>query len=471
MNDDMRLRSAINLDELERQLREASSLRASAQRSVLPEVDDPLAELARLVGQAKETPSPTDPAPHYNRHLAAEPFQQSPPPDNFGEPSAARYDYRGEEFAPAASGRYDDGDPQAHAPQTQQGEGGFPPSDPLFVEPEPLDPSLYGEDEALEKPRSRKGVFILGALLVVAGGGYGIASYLGKDTPKLVNGAPPVIVADKTPAKVAPPPPASTDTPNQNIQVYNRAAPDDTKKATVVASEEQPVDVNAAPRPTGGGAPRPAVASNDARKIKTVTVRPDGTIVEEGASPLRLPTAPPAPSVTQLPPGVLPQGAPTATPGSSANASKSAPPATTTTAAAPIRMLPPARPETTRNEIPQRTASVAAPAAAPAPPPVAASTPVAAPEPFGAPQANEGSGDFAVQLAAPGSEAEARDAIAKFQKRFTSELAGYALSARRAEVGSKTLYRVRVGGLSREDAASLCQKLKAAGGDCFTSRN
>ena len=50
MNDDTRLRSAINLDELERQLREAASSRGTPQRPAAT-VDDPLAELARLVGR------------------------------------------------------------------------------------------------------------------------------------------------------------------------------------------------------------------------------------------------------------------------------------------------------------------------------------------------------------------------------------------------------------------------------------
>ncbi|MBX9741531.1 MAG: SPOR domain-containing protein, partial [Beijerinckiaceae bacterium] len=37
--------------------------------------------------------------------------------------------------------------------------------------------------------------------------------------------------------------------------------------------------------------------------------------------------------------------------------------------------------------------------------------------------------------------------------------------------GSKSVYRVRVTGLSSEEANSLCAKLKASGGSCFVARN
>jgi hypothetical protein len=33
------------------------------------------------------------------------------------------------------------------------------------------------------------------------------------------------------------------------------------------------------------------------------------------------------------------------------------------------------------------------------------------------------------------------------------------------------VYRVRVGNMSREEAVSLCEKLKSDGGSCFVARN
>ena len=41
----------------------------------------------------------------------------------------------------------------------------------------------------------------------------------------------------------------------------------------------------------------------------------------------------------------------------------------------------------------------------------------------------------------------------------------------KAEVGEKSIYRVRVSSLSREEANSLCGKIKSKGGDCFVAKN
>ena len=41
----------------------------------------------------------------------------------------------------------------------------------------------------------------------------------------------------------------------------------------------------------------------------------------------------------------------------------------------------------------------------------------------------------------------------------------------KAEVGDKSIYRVRVSSLSREEAVSLCEKVKAEGGTCFVAKN
>ncbi|MDB5569826.1 MAG: Sporulation domain protein, partial [Hyphomicrobiales bacterium] len=82
-----------------------------------------------------------------------------------------------------------------------------------------------------------------------------------------------------------------------------------------------------------------------------------------------------------------------------------------------------------------------------------------------------GSGPYAVQLGAPGSDAEARGLISKTQARFGGALGAYKPTIRKATVGDKDVYRVRVVGLSLEGANDLCGKLKASGGACFVARN
>jgi hypothetical protein len=106
--------------------------------------------------------------------------------------------------------------------------------------------------------------------------------------------------------------------------------------------------------------------------------------------------------------------------------------------------------------------------------PVAAS--VAPPKPMktataeAAPASDSGSG-YAVQLAAPGSEAEAQSVSNRLRTKYANELDGLEPSIHKAVIKDKTVYRVRVGsGLTKAAAVSLCEKVRAAGGACFLAR-
>jgi cell division protein FtsN len=105
-----------------------------------------------------------------------------------------------------------------------------------------------------------------------------------------------------------------------------------------------------------------------------------------------------------------------------------------------------------------------------------ATTPVTPPAPRPAPvapaaAASSGDGAFSVQLGAPGSEAEARSTFSSLQRRFPDQLSGQSPSIRKADVSGRTVYRLRVGSLSREEAQSMCSQLQSAGGQCFVARN
>jgi hypothetical protein len=66
---------------------------------------------------------------------------------------------------------------------------------------------------------------------------------------------------------------------------------------------------------------------------------------------------------------------------------------------------------------------------------------------------------------------EARDAVGRLSRKFAAELGGLKPAVVKAEVGSRTVYRVRVKGLSSDDANTLCARLKAGGGSCFVARD
>jgi len=108
--------------------------------------------------------------------------------------------------------------------------------------------------------------------------------------------------------------------------------------------------------------------------------------------------------------------------------------------------------------------------AQPAPQRLAAVAPAAPVVPASAVTAPPADGGYAVQLDVQPSEAGARTAFQKLQQKHT-DLNGRAPMIRKAEVNGNTIYRVRVGPLSKDDATSLCSKLQGAGGQCFVAKN
>ncbi|RBP00965.1 sporulation related protein [Roseiarcus fermentans] len=466
----------IDLDDLERRLRAAG-----APSGV---VEDPLAELARLVEasrpKAAEAPrpvaAPAPPAAAPLRPVAA----AAPPVPAATAPPALRAG----ELRPAFDAGADraaepvETDREAEAVDGQE----EPPFDPYPVQPP-------APSEALRaRPRSSRwlwtvsglalaGVAMIGAVFVLKGGVPGM--------PK----APPYIAAAVGPTKVQPP---SDATVSSASDAGANLLKDTTQssKVNVVSNEEQPVDLNAQTAPattastgTGGGtavrgtvdtpvviAPPPAAPAGgfpEPKPVRTISLRPDGTpipaLAGDGAPGLEAPK---------------PQAKPAAkAPSDAANAQASTPKLdlptklspkssarvvvakTDTTApggAADMAGEPAAKPEKAAKAKPQD----AAVATAPEPAAPAAGEPAAA-----------SSGGWAVQLAAPRSEAEAKTVVSKLGSKYASALGGSALGVHKGTTSNgDTVYRVRVTSLSKADAASLCARVKGDGGDCFVTR-
>jgi cell division septation protein DedD len=81
-----------------------------------------------------------------------------------------------------------------------------------------------------------------------------------------------------------------------------------------------------------------------------------------------------------------------------------------------------------------------------------------------------GSTGWAVQLAASKSEDEAKNDLQRLNATYASALNGSIVRLHKARVGGETVYRLRVVGLSKTDAATLCDRLKGDGGSCFIVR-
>jgi hypothetical protein len=539
MSEPARNRFALDLDDLERQLRGAAQPQKPGTAS------DPLMELTRLVGQddplkelfagrpaeparsaAPATPQPASWArtePSFQPTLVtAPPVPSAPPPadvrgalDEFEAllrrtepvkaapqpvapaPAAPVHDYDEPEPLPVRAQPYamqqegphpyvpeqprdlDEaaGQVHAYAPQPVQGY----PQAAADYDAQPQDDEHEHRD--FRRSRSRKGMLTAAALVVVAVGGVSAAMVFRNGRPAGVNGQPPVITADNGPSKVAPVNPGGAEIPNQNKQIYERSGDATADKTKVVSREEQPVDVqqaarSMAPRPTQssngaitptdtaaaslaptepGLVPIPAVPGlGEPRKVRTVAIRPDGTPAPANAA-----------ATNGAGQGIVTGSAPS-------NRPASATPAPAAQVQAAPRPQQPGATPATAPKTQERAAAPATPPAAQTPP---ANTRTAALAPQQQTQAAAGprtdpNGGFAVQLGAPGSEAEARATFAALQRKYPDQLSGQSPIIRKTELaGGKTVYRLRVGPYAREDASSMCTALQAAGGQCFIAKN
>jgi hypothetical protein len=435
-------RQMINLDEFERRLgRPATPPKGG---------EDPLAELARLVGATED---------RFNAVFQARPAAASRAPaeprSNADSPSARAATPRaprlGGDFAAIEAGLRGAIAPDFQAPPAVDSE--MDREDWLEA------PYLPPTEAAIEPPRSRLPLYATAAIIVLGMAGIGGSFALKRHA--IAPHEIAMIQAAAGPTKIQASDTADVAKPDQDASILDKSP--QPAPVAVVNRTEEPVDLgSAAPQASASAmqvassgaavvpvpAP-PAIESSqgqpfglagmiEPKKVKTVLVRPDGTIISADTPPQQaLPTISPVASAA-------PNDA-------SQAAGKDAASASGDTAAAP-----PAADE------PKAQA------------PQAKSLKVAdtdADTTDGTPASPGRAGGYDVQLAAPASEAAARQSMAKLQTRFGGELAGHRLKYHQASVANKSVYRVRVVALSHEEATALCQKLQAKGGACFVVKD
>jgi hypothetical protein len=480
----------INLDEFERRLRAAG-----AQQS---QTEDPLAELSRLVefshmGIANgETPA---------RRPAEAPVVRAAPSTSI-ETGALRptLDDEVEELAPGASeadraARRDYEFDARHSDSASAADPG--------EERRPMRWKLAVSALALA------GVAMIGAVFALRGGVPGLK----KDAP--------FIAAAQGPTKVAPP---SDQTVTTSSDAGATLLHDNGKPASVkvVNSEEQPVDLNAqaaannpAASAAQGGATDPALTAiintpltppqaaappkgmtsefPDPKPVRTISLRPDGTpigMISSPDQPAGNANATPAPVEQTSKPAVAPSAPQPASPApkTTSDAAGAAQPSTPKIEL-PTKLSPPksaARVAVGKTDTtaPDGTAQIPpgeAQNGAPAKPEKAAKKPkpgqvADATETTGAiappvdTTAATTSGGWSVQLAAPKSESEAKSTATRLNSKYGAELNGSQIGVHKAEVNGETIYRLRVSGLTKADAAALCARLKGEGGQCFIAK-
>lgn len=455
---------------------------------------DPLAELARLIGQTDpfamgranaqvqpgreqyQPPAPADDAsaagpPPWMQRAAR---QEAAPPRDYPDeqdayPSAVHPLHRYAAQHPAPEADYHPAplfaDAEHEADPSRYDEALYGQLDPGAQDSQPVysdDPYGYQDGYGVgdeDQPAKRSGgtvtvVVVLVLAVLGTGAAFAYRTYVG--SPR--SGEPPIIKADTGPTKIVP---AAAD-----AKLPDRmSAGDGTEK--IVPREEAPVDVNSrsGPRvvfpplnPNGtpqvaavGAAPAvppPVTAGNgtlpssEPRKIKTFSVPGDPA----NGAPVTAAAPPAAPAAR---PGAAAQAA--TPPKAPAAARSTAPPA----ANAPLSLSPDAAQPAAAAEPRTRVAAVN-----PAPAPAAAAT-------------GSGAGGYLVQVSSQRNEADAQASFRALQGKFPAVLGSRAPVIKRADLGDKGVYyRAMVGPFGSPDEASqFCGSLKTAGGQCVVQRN
>jgi hypothetical protein len=271
------------------------------------------------------------------------------------------------------------------------------------------------------------------SVLAVISIGWGFAHRNGPGAHQIA-----IIAAPEGPMKVKPSLEAEQETSQSGAAaVLDRKETAPVKQ--VVSNQEQAVDPKVQPQTLKIGndpvnAPHEPPSVAQPHRVKSVTVRPDGTPVS---------SAP-----------VLPAATIGAQPAKNLDQTTQLSGATPKTPAKPIVTSQLVKPK------PQKPLKESAP--------VSEETPVNTAEEKAAPAA---SGGYAVQFSAAGSEAEAKALVKSVSAKYGPDLNGRKPNYKVATVGEKTVYRVRVGGLTKEDATSICARVKESGGNCFVAGN
>ncbi len=485
---------------------------------------DPLAELARLIGQTDQfgtgraNPQPARPPVPRNPPQQYQPPQYQPPPPQYDEEPEYEEERRAgpPPWMQRANQREIHRDPPRqvlrqpepeyepepepvrpvhplhryaaqpiaeehyqHEPPLEEGDEQLDPSrydDALYGELEtgaqdfqrdpayPDDPYAYqegDEEEADDSGRKRRGGFLtVAAVLALAVLGTGAAFAYRSYFTSSRSGDVPIIRADTTPTKIMPAP------ADAGTKVPDRMVTGDAMEK-IVPREETPINLNAnsggprvvfpplnqnnsPPSPSSvststmpatnagaGSAPtNGTMLSSEPRKIRTLTVRGDQP--DAAAAPVNAP--PPAPPTPQAAAKPAKQAAAPRNP-SSANAS----------ANTPLSLSP----QAAQDQAPEPRTHVAA------------TNPAQT-----APAPSSAGGEYLVSVSSQQSEADAQNSYRMLQNKFPTQLGSRNPVIKKADLGSKVVYRAMVGPFaSSDEAKQFCVDYKAAGGQCFIPKN
>lgn len=311
--------------------------------------------------------------------------------------------------------------PQAHAPQEFNDAGG----DADFMDESLSAPPPGKGSKFMAALKGRSAVMVASALLGAIALG-GALAYAYKQSGGS-GGETPIITADNSPVKKAPDQPGGKEFPHKNKLIYDRLTNGNEPESERLVPRQEDVAVPALPPASAtAGLPSPVATTDLAnpattqsvdgggeeggpRKVKTMVVRPDGSV--------EVPAA--------------------------AAAANTAADAANQAAAQPSNVMP-------------------VPATQAAPP----QQQVAAADPAPAPAAEK----FYVQVGAHKDQTSALGIYADLQQKNPELLGKFAPNVTPGTSNGSQIYRLRVGPMASKSAAyKLCGDLKSQGTDCFVA--
>jgi hypothetical protein len=457
---------------------------------------DPLAELARLIGQNDpfsefgRPAAPRAPASDWPQHHAAAPETVAPPPAAqptaqplYGAPAFSRQPfgndlYQVENDAPGYDAPASGGMPgyaqDAAAFEAEPYRAGH--SAP-FASQFPADAAEH-DDFYDDEPPSRRRIGIIAiagvfALAVIGtAGAFGYRAIFGSSTS---SGPPPVIKADTAPSKIVP---AAASRDTQANKLISDRVNDRGQGEKLVSREEQPVSVTAVNVPPAQSANSAlpqlgsGVVGGEPKRVHTIVIHQDGSAATTPA-PEPQPAAAPPPPQRIANPAPAPQqreSAPAPQQRAAPQQAQAVPRQITAQPAPRVQAAPRVVANAPLSLNPNDEAS---PPPAPRQGAPAQRTAAAAPPTRVAPAAVSGGGGYVVQVSSQRSEADAQSAFRSLQGKFPSQLGGKQPLIKRVDLGDKGIYfRAMVGPFgSSNEASELCSGLKSAGGSCLVQRN
>ena len=462
----------------------------------LPSASDPLAELARLIGQ-------NDPFAEFGRDSARRAAPSSAPAwsasaaqsQSEAPPATPKYGasgYYAASTAPAAP------PPEAQpygAPVTRQPHANSPyaaNADRYRTEDEtpdyPAAPAGYragayqqnqmphaGEEDEIyddaPPPRRRIGIMAIAAVFALAvigtAGAFGYRAMFGSSGANL---SPPVIKSDTAQIKVVP---ASTGKTSGKL-ITDRLT-DHAQDEKLVSREEKPVEVTSTPpagamTPSQDGAPQSAnqaalgsgVISSEPKKVHTIAIHPDQASLGNSQRRRRGRSA----TAQRAFAGQADSAAVSGRQQCSAGCGQSGTAASTASDRGARRDAG----ASSGSDAARQRAALAESECGPGRADRHAHRVGAAPRPPRSQRA-AGGGSY-VQLSSQRSEADAQSAFRGLQAKYPTQLGNRQPVIRKVELGGKgTYYRAMVGPLAGNEATELCSGLKAAGGQCLIQRN